>query len=110
MGITYSLYDPSTKRCIQLGKKDNSAFGYEGPIIFNGHSLGLLTSEPLFILKQRFIDRHGAGVVLLDTDVLYESCQYLQDDEDVIIVGGDEDNSIPLSEYLPELQIWLKAH
>lgn len=105
MSITYCLFDRKTKRCINLGKKINSSsFGFEGPIFYSQGAFHLLPEDLRHLLQKRFTEIHGEENVALIADwELFDSGDYLQSEEETIQVGGDEDNSIPLEFYLPEL-------
>ena len=104
MGIYYILLDKKTERFINFGKKiNNSKFGYDGlDFYYNGKQFDL-SDDMLFLLKERFIEKHGQENVIFSPDWELEQVYWLDDDVPPISVGGDDDFSIPLEEYLPEL-------
>ena len=65
MGIYYILLDKKTERFINFGKKiNNSKFGYDGlDFYYNGKQFDL-SDDMLFLLKERFIEKHGQENVI----------------------------------------------
>lgn len=101
MSEDYFLYSKSGNRDICLGKKGNDEVPYFRVEWINGDYYNF--SKDLFnVLEQRFTNAHSDAIIL-DSYDLFDSGNYVQPDEDTISVGGDEDNAIPLTEYLPEL-------
>lgn len=106
MSIYYYLFSTETKECLSLGcREGEEGQKYEGPVIWLGAERFHLPNQLIKLLMDRFYDFHGRDkVVLLSEDELYDSGDYLVEDESCVQIGSDEDNAPPLSKYIPELE------
>lgn len=105
MSVSNYLFSKTSKEYVLLGRKGRRPDSeYEGPIVW----LGALRSRLPAYLLQRLIDRfraaHGADDVLVcSSDELFDSTDYLAEDEIGTEIGGERDGDLPLTRYLPEL-------
>ena len=105
MSIANYIFNKVSKECIYLGKKGvRSDFEFEGPLHFIGNKRYLLPVEYLSLLLERFRETGNEDdLIILGSDELLDTEDYLPEDEDLIEIGGENYLDLPLSKYLPEL-------
>jgi hypothetical protein len=105
MGVYYYLFSPEAKECVDLGKKGKRLdYEYQGPSVYVDKHSFFLPANYLELLISRFTQEHGGkDKVIYLPDYELESSNYLDDNEDVSVVGGDRDFDIPVNKYLPEI-------
>jgi hypothetical protein len=105
MSVSYYLFSKASKEYISLGSRGRrSDYEYEGPVIWMGPLRSRLPRHLLQTLIDRFREAHGTDdVVVCSSEELFDSTDYLTEDEMGIEVGGERDGDLPLTKYLPEL-------
>lgn len=105
MSISYYLFNKIAKECLYLGKKGvRDDFEFEGPLYYIGQNRYLLPVKYLELLIRGFKEIGNDNFILTVTgDELFDTAEYLGEDEEAIEIGGDSDLDLPLSKYLPEL-------
>ena len=106
MSVYFFAFNKEKKECICLGKKDvRDDFEYQGPSLFIGDKNYFLPKKYLELLILRFSeDSSKESVVILPDYELFDTEDYLAEDEECTEIGGDGYPSLPLSTYLPELK------
>lgn len=106
MSVYFYLFNKETKECLCLGKKlDRDGVGYQGPSVFVEGKSYFLPDDYLELLIQRFKGSEaGENVIILPEYELFDSEEYLSEDEETVEIGGESYGDLPITEYLPELE------
>jgi hypothetical protein len=106
MSIYYYLFSSNNRECINLGKKGRrNDYEYDGPSVILSGKTYLLPAQYLELMKQRFIEKNGKNNIVICPDYdLFDTEEYLKDDEEFYEVGGERDFDLPITKYLPEIE------
>jgi hypothetical protein len=105
MSICYYLFAINSKKCLDLGRKGKREDSeYDGPVIFLPEGKYYLPFEYLELLIERFTEENGSdNIICLPDYELFDEYEYIKENDNYDIIGGDREFDTPIKKYLPEL-------
>lgn len=104
MSVYFYLFNKENKECLCLGKKsERDGPEYQGPSVFIDGYNYFLPKDYLELLIQRFKEKDKDSVILLPDYELFDTEDYVSEDEDLVEVGGEGYGDLPITKYFPEL-------